>query len=61
MISLALQKGSSVVVYNEKNNTIFSRTGTLVGYTSNTVSIRTGTSNSITTYDEKGNTISIHH
>lgn len=42
MISHAEQKGSNVYVYNQNGGFLWNRTGTLVGYTSNTVTIRHG-------------------
>lgn len=59
MISVAVQRGSYVYVYNEKNSQIFSKSGELAGFTSNTVSIKR--SNYIYTFDEKGMQISSHH
>ena len=58
MISVAVQKGNSVYVYNEKNQTICVRDGTLVGYTSTTFSVKKGFS--VYTYNEKGQFISSH-
>lgn len=60
MISVAVQKGSSVYVYNEKNNQIFVLGGTLVGYTSSSVSIKKLGLSAIYTYDDKGRQISVH-
>lgn len=59
MIGSAKQDGSVVRVYDEKNNFLFYRNGTLVGYTNKTVSIKDG----VTVYvlDEKGNQISCHY
>ena len=58
MISVAVQKGNNVYVYNEKNQTIFVKSGQLVGYTTSTVSVKVG--NNTYTYSEKGQTISVH-
>ncbi len=58
-IGSAIQKGSHVYVYDEHNSLLFNRQGELMGYTSNTVSLRTG--NSIYTYNEKGSTASIRN
>ncbi len=61
-IASAIQRGSAVYVYDEKNRNIFSKTIStkpkdgLVGYTGNSVSIRTG--DLITTYDATGRQIS---
>lgn len=53
MIGTAKQNGSSVSVYDEKGNYLFSKSGTLIGYTATTVTIKTS-SGSQSTYDEKG-------
>ncbi len=42
MIGYAEQKGSNVYVYNQNGGFLWNRTGTLVGYTSNTVTIKHG-------------------
>lgn len=42
MIGYAEQKGSMVYVYNENGSTIWTRGGTLVGFTSTTVAIKQG-------------------
>ena len=60
MISVAIQKGNTVYVYNEKNQIILMKSGTLVGYTSTTVSVKLGNGNTIYTYSESGQTISMH-
>ena len=57
-ISVAIQKGSSVYVYDDRNHLIFTKIGELYGFTSSTVSIRKGSS--IHTYDEKGHQKSSH-
>ncbi|WP_163499114.1 hypothetical protein [Helicobacter suis] len=58
-ISTAVQKGTWVYVYDEKNHQLFSKTGELTGFTSNSVSIkRTGW---IYIYDEKGHQTGSHH
>ncbi len=59
MISVAIQKGNSVYIYNEKNQCIHTIPGTLVGYTGSTVSVKKG-GTSVYTYDEKGRVISTH-
>lgn len=56
MIATAIQRGSTVYVYNEKGSVILTKMGDLHGYTSSTVSVKKGTT--IYTYDEKGSTIS---
>lgn len=53
MIGTVRQQGSVIEVYNENGNYLWSRNGELVGYTSNTVSIKS--SGIIQVYDEKGN------
>lgn len=58
MISVAIQKGNLVYAYDEKNHQVFSRLGTLYGYTSGSVSIKKG--DMVYTYDEKGHQISSH-
>ncbi len=55
MISTAVQRGSYVYVYKDKNSS-FSIQGTLHGYTGSTVSVKRG--NYVYTYDEKGKIIS---
>jgi len=52
MIGSAKQSGNRVIVYNEKNKQIFSKTGILIGYTSSNVTIQNG--NSTYVYNEKG-------
>ena len=56
MITTAIQKGEFVYAYDERNSTLFSRQGVLLGYTSGTVTIKRG--GFVTTYNEKGNSIS---
>ncbi len=58
MISTALQKGSSVYVYNERNGVAFTTTGTLMGFTGSTVSVKKG--NSLYVYNERGGVVSTH-
>ena len=57
-ISTAIQKGSTVYVYDEKNHQLWTDSGQLHGYTGSSVSIRK--SNTIYVYDEKGHQISSH-
>lgn len=52
MITTAKQNGSTVYVYNEKGSLLFSKSGTLVGFTGSSVTIRSGSTDY--TYDEKG-------
>ena len=56
-IAMAVQRSEWVYVYDEKNRQLFSKTGTLSGYTSNTVSVKW--QGYIYTYDEKGRQIGI--
>jgi hypothetical protein len=64
-IATAIQRGSAVYVYDERNRNIFSKTIStkpkdgLVGYTGNSVSVRVG--NLITTYNTSGIQISSHN
>lgn len=53
MIATAKQESRQVKVYDEKGNFMFSKTGELVGYTANTVTVKDGSQNK--TYDNKGN------
>lgn len=55
-ISVAVQKGKTVYVYNERNSQLYSKSGELVGYTGSTVNVKRGSF--IHTYDEKGRQIS---
>ena len=52
MIGLAKQQGMSVYVYNENGSFMFSKVGTLVGFTSNTVTVQYG--NITYVYGERG-------
>jgi hypothetical protein len=60
-IGSAIHKGPSIVIYDEKGRTLFTKpVGTrpgdgLKGYTATTVSIRSGAS--IHTYDDRGRTL----
>mgnify|MGYP000940347020 CR=1 FL=1 len=56
-ISTAIQKGTHVYVYDERNSLLFNRQGELMGYTSGSVTLRSASS--VYTYDEKGTTISV--
>lgn len=58
MIATAVQQGSIIRVYNEKNSCIFTRSGILVGYTSNTVSVKEGSI--IRVYNDKNSCIQTH-
>ncbi|WP_163555415.1 hypothetical protein [Helicobacter suis] len=57
-ISTAVQKGSHVYVYDEKNHQLFYKDGELTGFTSSSVSIKR--SNHIYVYDEKGHQTAMH-
>lgn len=54
-IATAIQSGTFVAVYNEKNQQIMAKSGELHGHSGSTVSIRNGTF--INTYDERGRLI----
>ena len=51
-IAFCRQNGSQVYVYNEKNGLLFTKIGTLVGYTSATVSVKRGMRTYV--YDARG-------
>jgi len=51
-ISTAKQSGNTVYVYDERGSVLFQRSGTLMGYTSTTVTVKNGTTNY--TYNDKG-------
>lgn len=57
-ITLAVEKGKTVYVYNERNSQLYSKSGELVGYTSSTVSVKQGST--VYTYNERGSQISSH-
>lgn len=42
MIGMAKQQGTNVMVYSETGSFLFNKTGNLVGYTSNTVTVKQG-------------------
>ena len=42
MIGMAKQQGTNVYVYSETGSFMFNKTGNLVGYTSNTVTVKQG-------------------
>ena len=54
-ISSAIQRGSFVYVYDEKNRQVGSHSGDLHGYTGSSVSVKRGSF--IYTYDDKGRQI----
>ena len=45
MIASAIQRGSSVYVYDERGKNLYTRSGTLIGFTSTTVTIKRGNTN----------------
>ena len=51
-IAFCRQNGSQVYVYNEKTALLFTKIGTLVGYTSATVSVKRGMRTYV--YDARG-------
>jgi len=51
-IGNAVQRGNSVYVFNEKNLSLFTASGELMGYTSSLVNIKR--ENTIYSYNEKG-------
>ena len=51
-IGSATERNGSVSVYDERGRVIFIRSGTLMGYTGATVTIRNGSS--VTTYNDRG-------
>lgn len=53
MIGSAQQKGSTVYVYNERGNLLFTKNGELQGFTATTVTIRSG--HTLYTYNDRGN------
>lgn len=55
-IVTAIQRGSQVYVYGEKNRQLFSKSGSLHGFTAASVSVVRG--NMVYTYDERGRQIS---
>ncbi len=50
-IAMCKQVGSEVDVYDEKGNHMWRRSGTLVGFTSSSVTMKVG--NYLATFDEK--------
>ena len=42
MIGMAKQQGTNVMVYNESGGFMFNKTGNLVGYTSDSVTVKQG-------------------
>ena len=56
MISVAVQKGNTVYVYDEKNRILMTMVGTLHGYTGGSVTIKKGVT--LYTYNDKKRLIS---
>ncbi|MDE6786941.1 MAG: hypothetical protein K2J46_07885 [Muribaculaceae bacterium] len=52
MLSFVLQKGSGVYAYNSNGGVLWSKTGTLLGYTSDTVTMQIG--NTTYVFGERG-------
>jgi hypothetical protein len=52
MIGSAKQQGTNVMVYSESGGFMFNKTGNLVGYTSNTVTVKQGGTTYV--YGERG-------
>lgn len=57
-IGVAVQRGSTVYVYDKNNRVLFTKNGELHGYTSSTVTVKKG--GTLYTYNEKGSVISTH-
>ena len=53
---MAKQQGTNVMVYSETGSFMFNKTGNLVGYTSNTVTVKQGGTTYV--YDEYGALVS---
>lgn len=53
-IASAQQRGSNVLVYGERGQILFTRAGTLQGYTSSTVTIINALRTLVITYNDKG-------
>ena len=61
MITTAIQRGNIVYVYGEKNQTIFTASGILMGYTGTTVTVKRGSIDAlIYVYNDKGQIISTY-
>ena len=52
MIGIVKQQGTNVMVYSESGSFMFNKTGNLVGYTSNTVTVKQGGTTYV--YGEQG-------
>ena len=53
-ITSAEQRGNVVFVYGERGKVLYTRPGTLLGYTGSSVTIANSTGNYSQTYNEKG-------
>jgi len=58
MITTAVQRGSYVYVYGDKNRQLYSKLGELAGFTGSAVSVKRGY---VYVYDEKGRQIGAHY
>lgn len=56
MIEVAIQRGPAVYIYGGGNRLLFTKNGTLAGYTSSTVTVKQGCT--LFTYNDKGIMIS---
>ena len=59
MITTAIQRGSYVYVYGDKNRQLYSKQGQLAGFTVSAVSVKRGSY--VYVYDEKGRQIASHY
>ena len=59
MIVTAVQKGSTVYIYGERNRLLFTQSGELHGYTGSSVSVKKG--NTVYTYNDRGSLVSTHN
>lgn len=59
MISTAVQNGNCVYVYSMTNTLLCALSGTLTGFTSNTVSVKQG--DIVFVYDASGRVITTHY
>ena len=59
MITTAVQRGSYVYVYGDRNRQLYSKPGQLAGFTGSAVSVKRGSY--VYVYDEKGRQIGAHY
>lgn len=59
MIVTAVQKGSTVYIYGERNRLLFTQSGELHGYTGSSVSVKKG--NTVYTYNDRGSLVSTYN